>query len=254
MTKSYNDRYGLNLLLTAIFILGVGASLYFIYSLPSELRLTDGYQSEFLAVYLVTGVTFLLGLLSLIWALRYKKEVIVFRDKIIDTAQLQKEAAEQAGKTTISLDSVITALDQSNIKDALQASIQSICKQLDAGQGALYQVAVREEKRMVELKTGYALNMGESTVIGFEFGEGLVGQVATTGQALYIDEVPDGYITILSGLGSASPHYLLIVPIKENDQVVGVLEIASFTKTTEDQRKFVDEAAHLISEKLSTKA
>ncbi|HYF67138.1 MAG TPA: GAF domain-containing protein [Ohtaekwangia sp.] len=253
MTRLFTDRYGLNLLLTVLFILGIGASLYFIYSLPTGLQLSDGYQPEFVPVYLVTGCTFLLGLLSLIWALRYKKEVLVFRDKIIDTAQAEKEAAEQAGRTTISLDGVKTALTQPDEKESFQDALQSICKQLEAGQGALYKTDTTGEKRMATLYCGYALNMGESNVISFEFGEGLVGQVAATGQALYIDDVPDGYITVLSGLGSSSPSYMLLIPIKNKEQVSGVLEIASFTNTTEDQRKFVEEAAHLIGEKLSPK-
>lgn len=254
MTQSFNDRYSVNLILMVLFVLGIGVTLYLIYSLPAGLRLADGYQPEFLTVYIATGATFLTGLLALVWALRYKKEVVVFRDKIIDLTEAQKDAAEQAGRTTISLESVNAALAGNNLKDTLQACVQSICKQLEAGQGALYQVVTENDKRLVELRSGYALALGESTVISFEFGEGLVGQVAATGQPLYVDDVPDGYITILSGLGSSSPNYLLIVPVKNQEHVLGVLEIASFTKTTEDQRRFVEESAQLIANKISLNA
>ena len=74
MTQTYQDRYYLNLVLTVLFILGIGASLYSVYSLPSELRLSSGFQGEFTPVYLVIGGTFLLGVISLVRALRYKKE------------------------------------------------------------------------------------------------------------------------------------------------------------------------------------
>ena len=63
---------------------------------------------------------------------------------------------------------------------------------------------------------GYALSIGESTVIKYEIGEGLIGQSAASGNTLYVDDVPDGYIKIVSGLGSASPQHLLIVPVKKN--------------------------------------
>jgi methyl-accepting chemotaxis protein len=129
-----------------------------------------------------------------------------------------------------------------------------LCRQLEAGQGALYELVRDDQKRFLELRTGYALSIGESALIRFEFGEGLVGQVAATGQTLYVDDVPEGYITILSGLGSSSPRYVLLAPVKSGDQVTGVIEIASFTKTSEDQRRFIQEAANLIGEKLSTKA
>ena len=67
----------------------------------------------------------------------------------------------------------------------------------------------KEANARVELKAGYALSIGESTVIKYEFGEGLIGQSAASGNTLYVDDVPEGYIKIVSGLGSASPKYLL---------------------------------------------
>lgn len=248
MTQTFNDRFNLNLLLVFLFLTGIGASLYFIYSLPVSLRLAHGYQPEFVKIYFVTGATFLTGALSLVLALRYKKEVIVFREKLIDDET--KETAEQAGKTTISLDAIKHCLTAPDQKEALSSALKTICKQLDAGQGALYLAIEKDAKRVVELYSGYALNMGESTVLEYEFGEGLVGQVATSHQTLYIDEVPEGYITILSGLGNASPRYLLLVPVKNNERLMGVMEIASFNRATEDERKFVEESAQLMTEKI----
>lgn len=254
MTQPQNDRYIINLILAMLFIFGIGVSIYFIYSLPVHLRLATGYQPEFIKVYVALIVTFGLGMLSILLGLQYKKEVLVFRDKIIDVAQAQRESAEQAGRSTISLDAVQNALENTNRKEALHDCLQAICKQLEAGQGAFYELVMEDEKRWLELRTGYALNIGESAVVRFEFGEGLVGQVGSTGQPLFVDDIPEGYITILSGLGSASPKYVILAPIKSNEKVSGVLEIASFTRTTDDQRKFVEEAARLMGDKLSTQA
>ncbi|RAV99120.1 GAF domain-containing protein [Pseudochryseolinea flava] len=248
--KGYaNDRHILNLFLSVLFLLGIGTSLYFIYSLPAGLHLTEGFQPKFLPVYIVIGLTFAFGILTIFSAMRYKKEVVVFRDRTIDAQSVNREATEQ-GRTTISLESVKATL-QATSKDTLQTTLQVICKQLDAGQGALYVVIEDAGKRFVNLQHGYALTIGESTVIRYEFGEGLIGQVAVGGKTLYIDDVPNGYIKILSGLGSASPKYLLIVPVKKQDQAPkGVIEIASFTALSEDQRKFVEESAQLIAEKI----
>lgn len=250
MTHTFNDRFNLNLILTILFMVGVGVSLYFIYSLPVSLRLANGYQPEFFKVYVTLGGTFALGLASLISALRYKKEIVVFRDKLIDKEEMKREAAEQAGKTTISLDTIKSCLAETDVKASLSSALQTICKQLEAGQGALYKAVEDDGKRFVELYAGYALNMGESTVLRYEFGEGIIGQVATSGTTLYVDEVPQGYITILSGLGNSSPRYLLIVPVKTKDKLFGVLEIATFQRATEDQRKFVEESAQLMTEKI----
>lgn len=248
------DRYYLNLILTVLFVLGIGFSLFSIYSLPDSLYLADGFQSEFIDVYLLLGFTFVIGVVVIFSALKYRKEVVVFRDRRIETEEEKREHAEQAGRTTISLESVKAGLQARTQSEMLQSALQAICKPLEAGQGALYLVQEEDNKRFVQLTAGYALSVSESAVIRFEFGEGLVGQCAAVGKALYIDDIPNGYIKILSGLGSASPKFLFIVPMKNQEQVTGVIELASFTPLSEDQRRFVEESAQLIAQKTNAKA
>lgn len=253
MISLLKNHYKVSLALATFFMLGMALSLYGIYSLPNSLRLADGYQPEFLNVYLAFALTFLFGALALVLALRYKKEVIIFRDRSIEASTLKKQETEQ-GKTTISLATLISNLAQANSqKQILEVGLNTICKQIEAGQGAIYISSEKEGKRTVALQSGYALNIGESTIISYEFGEGLIGQAAAGGRSLYVDDVPEGYIKIVSGLGSSSPKYLLIVPIKNSDDVIGVMEIASFSKISEDQRKFTEESAQLIADKISTK-
>jgi hypothetical protein len=252
MISLFTDRYKLTLMLSSIFIVGVGYSLYSIYSLPNSLQLATGFEPQFMRVYIIVGGTFLLGALTLLYALRYKKEVVVFRDRALE-ASVGQHDTDNAGKSTISLDTIIQTLNQaSSEKDAQQLALQAICKQLEAGQGALYRIIEEGGKRRIELELGYALSIGESTIIKYEIGEGLIGQAAASGNTLYVDDVPDGYIKIVSGLGSASPRHLLIVPVKKNNQVLGIIELASFTEVSEDQRKFVEEAGQLLADKIST--
>jgi hypothetical protein len=254
MISVFRNYYKVSLALGIFFILGIALSLYAIYSIPSSLRLSYGYQSEFFDVYIIIGITFLIGAIALIVALRYKREVVIFRDRSIEAEKAAKQESEQ-NKSTISLNTLTTNLSQTKgEKEILDIGLNTICKQLEAGQGAIYTTIEKNGKRYVELRGGYALAIGESTVINYEFGEGLIGQAAASGQALYVDDVPEGYIKIVSGLGTASPKFLLIVPVKDKHQVFGVMEIASFVTITTDQRKFAEEAAQLIAEKISTKA
>lgn len=253
INKLFQDRYNLNMLLSVLFLLGLAFTLYLIYSLPSNLRLADGYQPEFSSVYLAFVLTCLVGGIALLSANAYKKEVIVFRDRELDGSSSDNQ--DEGNKTTISLDGVrATLVAARSKKETYQNALQAICKQLEAGQGAFYEAIEIDGKRFVELKAGYALTMGESTLIRFEFGEGLVGQSALSKQTLYIDEVPEGYVKIISGLGTASPRYVLIVPVQQKESLLGVIEIASFTPVTEDQRKFAEEAVQLLNEKITTQA
>jgi signal transduction protein with GAF and PtsI domain len=253
MNSILKNSYKLSLTLATFFILGMAASLFAIYSLPGNLHLTAGFQSAFVNVYLIIAITFLAGAFGIVLALRHKKEVVVFRDRTLEAAA-KKQEAEQ-GKTTISLEALINSLELANNKqEILDAGLNIICRQLDAGQGAIYVATGNEGKRTVELQSGYALNIGESTTISYEFGEGLIGQAAASGQSLYVDDVPEGYIKIVSGLGSASPKYLLIVPVRHNGQMLGVMEVASFVAINDNQRKFSEEAAQLVANKIFTKA
>jgi methyl-accepting chemotaxis protein len=68
-------------------------------------------------------------------------------------ASVAQHDADQAGKSTISLDNVIQTLNQAgNEKDAQQLVLQAVCKQIEAGQGALYRVVEESGKRKWSLK------------------------------------------------------------------------------------------------------
>jgi transcriptional regulator with GAF, ATPase, and Fis domain len=251
MIQLLKDRYKLGLLMATLFFLGIVVSIYMIYSLPHQLMIGDGYESSFARIYLILGGTFLLGAIAIWQGLHYRNEIIVFRDKQTQADNAEKDS-NQSAQTTISLDSLRVNIKQAkDTKELLQSGLHTVCKQLDAGQGAVYMSKSEGTLRKMELQSGYALSIGESATISFEFGDGLIGQAAIGGKTLYVDEIPDGYIRILSGLGSASPRFLLIVPIKKGDQVLGIMEIASFTAISEDQRKFVEESAQLIADAIT---
>jgi len=245
------DRYKLGLLMAALFLLGILVSLYQVYKLPHNLLLADEYHPAFTNVYLVLGFTFTIGVFTIWSALNSRNEIIVYRDRQITNESSASNNGDE-GRTTISLDSVKEGIKSAEKeKEILQSVINIVCKQLEAGQGAVYKIVTKDGRKTIELQSGYALSIGESKTITFDWGEGLVGQSATSAKTLYIDDVPEGYVKIVSGLGIASPRYLLIVPIKNQDQVLGVMEIATFTPLDENQRRFVEESAQLAANKIN---
>ncbi|GAA3389441.1 HAMP domain-containing protein [Streptomyces roseoviridis] len=74
----------------------------------------------------------------------------------------------------------------------------------------------------------------------FRFGEGLVGQAARDRRTLLVDPVPRGYATVSSGVGSAEPAALVVLPIVVEDQVLGAVELASLQPFGALQRDFLD--------------
>jgi HAMP domain-containing protein len=64
----------------------------------------------------------------------------------------------------------------------------------------------------------------------FVVGEGLAGQAALERTPILITDAPAGYLTVGSGLGEAAPVSLAVLPILFEDQVLGVVELASLTR------------------------
>jgi putative methionine-R-sulfoxide reductase with GAF domain len=85
----------------------------------------------------------------------------------------------------------------------------------------------------------------------FPSGETLSGQVAQNQQLLNIKELPEGYITILSGLGKSAPRHLIIAPIVHNDVSIGVIELASFKPFGENEEALVRRICESMSDTLN---
>jgi signal transduction histidine kinase/CheY-like chemotaxis protein/HAMP domain-containing protein len=101
-------------------------------------------------------------------------------------------------------------------------------------------------EQRLRLIAGYGLRADKDAPIQYRIGQSLIGQVAKSKRPIIVDEVPSGYIKISSGLGEASPSNLAIMPILFEDQVLGVVELASFSKFTPIQVDFLEQLAETL--------
>ncbi|MFJ3334697.1 HAMP domain-containing protein, partial [Streptomyces sp. NPDC086766] len=86
----------------------------------------------------------------------------------------------------------------------------------------------------------------------FSFGRSLVGQAARSRRTILVDELPQGYVSISSGLGQTVPAALVLLPILFEDQVLGVIELASVTPFTPIHRDFLEQLREAIGVNVNT--
>ncbi|MGW0364591.1 HAMP domain-containing protein [Streptomyces sp. NPDC002990] len=82
-------------------------------------------------------------------------------------------------------------------------------------------------------------------------GETLVGQAARSRRILTATNVPPTYL-ISSGLGGATPASLIVLPILVEEQVLGVIELASFNAFTPVHRDFLARLMETVGVNVST--
>ncbi|WP_314411864.1 HAMP domain-containing protein [Streptomyces kroppenstedtii] len=84
------------------------------------------------------------------------------------------------------------------------------------------------------------------------FGRSLVGQAARSKRAITVDELPPNYVSISSGLGRTVPTALVVLPIMVEDQVLGVIELASVTRFTQIHLDFLGQLMETIGVNVNT--
>jgi len=136
-----------------------------------------------------------------------------------------------------------------NIAGYTEIILQNIAKEMDIVQGLIF--VLNQADQMFHLTGEYAY-YSEEQPRSFPMGETLSGQAAKNQKILNLKEIPDGYVTVISGLGKSSPRHLIIAPIIFNDESIGVIELASFKPFGENEellvKKINESMANLLNE------
>ncbi len=138
------------------------------------------------------------------------------------------------------------------ISDLTDNIIKNLVHYLNANQGGLFLINDSLKDQKIELVSAFAYDRKKFFDKEIHIGDGLIGTVAFERNTIYLKEIPEDYIEIESGLGDANPNSLLIVPLKFEEEVLGVVEIASFKDFKDFEITFVEELAQSIASTLLT--
>ncbi|MEN7547514.1 GAF domain-containing protein [Rapidithrix thailandica] len=172
--------------------------------------------------------------------------LVKMREQMIKVKeQDQKRHWENEGLNKIT---EILRKHQTNLEELGDQVVAFMVNYMEANQGGLFLLNTQDEaKKFLELRGCYAYGRKKHLQKNIEIGEGLVGQTFLEQETLHLQEIPNGYTTITSGLGEATPCTLLLIPLNYNEVTQGILEIASFKIYDQHDIAFLEKACEIIA-------
>lgn len=123
---------------------------------------------------------------------------------------------------------------------------------VNANQGSVFVKTELDGRIVLEQKACYAYDRKKFITAIIEIGEGVLGQTFLEKETTFLTEVPDNYVHITSGLGDAPPRSLVLVPIKVNEEVLGILELASFSVFSAHVIQFLEKVCESLAATISS--
>lgn len=167
-----------------------------------------------------------------------------------DEMKRQKEEDNKRMWTTQGLSDLSQLIreHQNNIQELTLRSVTFIVNYVNVQQASLFVLEQdQNDEEYLNLSACYAFNRKKLLEKRINIGEGLVGQAFLERQTVVLTTVPQGYTTITSGLGDATPTYIIVVPMKYNEVVVAVLELAGFRILGDHEVAFLEKAGEFIA-------
>ena len=141
---------------------------------------------------------------------------------------------------------------QDNFDKLAESLISNVVNYVGAKVGGLFILEEEETKKILQLRAAYAYDRKKFLSKTVEIGEGLIGQCYLEGHTIYMAKVPNNYLSITSGLGEANPNSLLVIPLRTNEKIEGVLELASLKPFKPHEIEFLEKLGELLASSIVT--
>jgi hypothetical protein len=210
------------ILLSVFFLLSISLILI----LYRYLNITNFSGKEiflFIALIVVNLLLFFTSLLDSDRSDRKRKDLKKETDHKTDMIPEKKERTDTISTIT---DNLLKNLQHSNsFKQFGETLFKNFSEEFSIVRGLIYKK--NQDTTLFEPKIAYAgYNIDFTKSI--QIGDGICGQVAENKRPDCITNIAEGYITVVSGLGSTSSSNLLILPFVINNETVAVMEVSAF--------------------------
>lgn len=143
---------------------------------------------------------------------------------------------------------------QKELNAVTHAILSELAEVVSAKHGLFY--VLEEDERFLESKlrlmASYALETEMQPPSYFKVGEGLIGQIAVRKERIVLNNVPDDYLRVRSGLGYSNALNIVILPVLFENRLKAVIELASFDQFSQTHLDFLDGVTESIGIVLNT--
>lgn len=142
----------------------------------------------------------------------------------------------------------VVTRDVESMDDISQLILEYICIYLGIPLGTIF---IKKENSLSFL-SGYGFIESDSHRKEYDLGEGIIGKVALSKEIFVMNELPENYLNINTSLGDIVPKSVVVIPCMYEEDIVGVIELASMNEVTQDTLDFYDSIAQVIGAELHT--
>lgn len=130
--------------------------------------------------------------------------------------------------------------------------IASLVERMGAVMGGLFMVQLQGVgEPFLELIGCYAWSRHKMLQKRVAFGEGLAGEAWRDGDTLIVTDIPEAHFQLETGLGPVMPGVLVAMPLKIDQTVVGVLELATYQEPQPHEMALLERLSETMAFTLS---
>lgn len=145
--------------------------------------------------------------------------------------------------------------DNDNVEDFALNLLSQLLKYVDVVQGAIYFKIEDKFEDELKFENKAAIAYGKQVMLDTTITEkdGLFGRVIAEQKIIYLEDVPDNYVTFTQGKKEAQkPRNLLLVPMVVNDEIFGIMELVSYNHLEKYKIEFVEKLCENIASVISS--
>jgi CheY-like chemotaxis protein len=157
--------------------------------------------------------------------------------RTVTAAAAQNERARRSKEIQAQLMTEVQGAD--TLAAASAVIVSGAAEAVGAKHGALYLQDPDGPGRFA-LTASYAFHRRKGLPNSYGLGDGLIGQCALEGNRIEVTDAPSDYVEIVSGLGKTDPVSLILIPIKFESEVLGVLELAGLHLFSDDDIELLE--------------